>query len=169
MKNIVRTRLSSFFVIAALFVGNQAHALSYSGSGVWHNSNGENGTHSASVSCEDQADGTKKVSKTYTANNQTKTYSFVLKPVDSQFFKIMSGDQVVGGGYCWDFSNQTNNEGSPSMNGKVCHSQIRVGTVEVEETVKFVDNAMMRIGSKYDSTNHSAITWKEKLDLVQGN
>lgn len=78
-----------------------------------------------------------------------KQWDFEMAPEANGFFKVKTHEVEVGSGYCL--------EKSP-----VCHYQVKIADLSLEETLTVQEGKLYRFGSKQDGTGQ--ILWQESLD-----
>ncbi len=121
------------------------NAGSYEGQGKWKDTAGQVGEWKETHQVEQTDGGTAWTVKLTVLKDgevvfeELKTSKIVEKT--GGFFDVMSGDQVIGKGYCF---------------AKVCHFEAQHPTERVEETLKFTRNGFRKIGSTQGEMNGEA-------------
>ncbi len=138
----------SLFVIATLLSTQAWSGVlpdgNYTGKGLW-NSPLKQGSYDTTTNIKGNV-----ISAKYTLEDGAqKDWTFEISPTDGKFFKVRAKDHEVGQGYC--LSHAT-----------VCHYQINVGSMVLEETITFMDGKLYRFGSKTD--DDGKVMWQESLE-----
>jgi hypothetical protein len=79
----------------------------------------------------------------------TKDWNFDMEPTTNGFFKVKVFGTEVGKGYCLE-------------KAEVCHYEITVGKLVLEETLTVLGDKLYRFGSKDEGAGR--IMWQESLD-----
>jgi hypothetical protein len=146
----------SLFVIAALLsTTSWAGALpdgTYKGDGLW-NSPLKQGSYKTETKISGEQLDTTHIESTYLLEDgTTKTWAFEVVPSNGNFFKVEVDGKEVGQGYC--LSRAT-----------VCHYEVSVGNMELEETISYEVGKLYRFGSKVE--NDRKVMWQEKMNVEQ--
>lgn len=135
--------------IALLLFGNTCLAGvltegSFKGRGLWQ-SEKVKGTYTVTTSIKSN-----KVSASYElADGSKKEWIFDIESSNSGFFKVKTFGAEIGSGYCLE-------------KAEVCHYEIAVGKLKLEETLIKHENKLYRFGSKDEGSGR--IVWQEAMD-----
>ncbi len=89
------------------------------------------------------------VQSTYTLpDGSIKEWTFKIEP-NGKFFKVVVNSTNIGQGYCLD-------------KATVCHYELNVGNLRLEETMTFLDGKFYRFGSKEDESGRRF--WQEAME-----
>jgi hypothetical protein len=81
-------------------------------------------------------------------DGSTSNWSFEMKAKENGFFDVISGAKVVGGGYCLDHV-------------VLCHYEVKMGKLQLEETLTIQNEKLYKFGSKTENGFH--VMWQEAL------
>jgi hypothetical protein len=124
-----------------------AHGLtegSYKGSGAWASAGGQGAYRVTTVI------GPKTIQTSYLLPSKEKRdWNFEISASTSGFFDVTSNGTKLGSGYCLD-------------KAPVCHYEVSLGALKVEETLVQQDGKLYRFGSKDEG--QGPIRWQESAD-----
>ncbi len=83
--------------------------------------------------------------------NDEKKYTMIFAPSENGFFTVKVENEEIGKGYCL-------------KQAQVCHYEIKVGELKLEETLTFLDGKLYRFGSKERSGHY--VMWQEEQESV---
>lgn len=116
----------------------------FKGDGLWKSA-GDQGTYEVTTSINGNI-----VAGSYTLSNGTqKEWKFEMEQTTNGFFKVKAYGTEVGKGYCLE-------------KAEVCHYEIAVGKLILEETLTSLGDKLYRFGSKNEGSER--IMWQESLD-----
>jgi hypothetical protein len=116
----------------------------YKGSGLWK-SEKDTGSYSVTTAIKSN-----KVSASYELPDGTqKEWIFDMDPSNNGFFKVKTFGAEIGSGYCLE-------------KAEVCHYEIQVGKLKLEETLTLQNDKLYRFGSKDDGAGRTV--WQEAMD-----
>ena len=127
-----------------------AHGLTqgqYEGSGLWKGLN-HTGNYQANMVVEKNA----FKAEYNLGNGSKKDWTFTTKETVQGFFDVLVKGKKIGTGYCLDKVN-------------VCHYQINVNQLKLEETIVQDGSKIYRFGSKNEK--NGLIAWQESYKLVE--
>ncbi|MEK6705208.1 MAG: hypothetical protein AABZ06_05420 [Bdellovibrionota bacterium] len=138
LTTLVLTSLVAINVYAGLPDGD------FKGDGLWKSAR-DQGTYEVSTSINGNI-----IAGSYTLPNGTKKeWKFEMEQTTSGFFKVKAYGTEVGKGYCLE-------------KAEVCHYEIAVGKLVLEETLTAFGDKLYRFGSKDEGFGR--IMWQESLD-----
>jgi hypothetical protein len=118
---------------------------SYKGKGLWNSPTGQKGTYQNST----LINGNLIQARYHLTDGSTRDWNFTIRPTCSNFFDVLADAQKVGAGYCLD-------------KAPVCHYELTVKQLKLEETLVQEGTKLYRYGSKADAQDR--ILWQESLD-----
>ena len=83
------------------------------------------------------------------SDGSTQNWDITLKKTSSVFFEVLSQGQKLGSGYCLE-------------RAPVCHYEISIKQLKLEETLVQEGNKIYRFGSKDEG--HGRVMWQESLN-----
>lgn len=138
-------------LLTIIFASGTAFAMpnvpegTYEGKASWKDSRGNKGLYDINIVVEDG-----QFKATYDYGKSTKRYEFKTKSDADGFFKVESGGQEIGSGYCMNVQ---------------CHYTASFGGVELEETLTFWQGNLYRVGSK--EVAGLTVAWEEATKKVE--
>ncbi len=116
----------------------------YKGSGLWQSEKNK-GSYAVTTSIKSN-----KVSASYELpDGSKKEWIFDIDPSTNGFFKVKTFGAEIGSGYCLE-------------KAEVCHYEIAVGKLKLEETLTIQNDKLYRFGSKDEGSGR--IVWQEAMD-----
>lgn len=85
-------------------------------------------------------------------NNKEYDFSFELKEKTNGLFDVISSRVKIGTGYCLE-------------KARVCHYDVEIEGLKLEESIVQVANKLYRFGSKIEGTRTTKTVWAEALVL----
>jgi hypothetical protein len=116
----------------------------YKGSGLWKSVK-DKGSYSVTTAIKSNT-----VSASYELpDGSKKEWNFDMEPSINGFFKVKTFGAEIGSGYCLE-------------KAEVCHYEIQVGKLKLEETLILQNDKLYRFGSKDEDSGR--IVWQEAMD-----
>lgn len=142
---------------AASFFSLLAFSATYSGTGKWKSSKGEQGSYSVVANVSMTSDSLMSISETLDLGaGSTLSVSVNLQKIDDTWYNVVDdAGNKIGSGYCWTCESTQN---------KICHSYLRRDNYVVETTIKKSGDDIYRIGSKTMVDSGEKIIWQDKLE-----
>ncbi|MBN8538026.1 MAG: hypothetical protein J0M15_13305 [Deltaproteobacteria bacterium] len=143
---------ATVFLLTTILISQlgQAHSLtegSYSGNGLWHSVQSTGTYKTISVVKKNE------IKTIYQLlDGSTKEWNFQIKESTNGFFEISSQGVQLGMGYCLE-------------KAPVCHYQVSIGQMKLEETLVQEKNTLYKFGSKDEG--QGPISWQESLTMDQ--
>ncbi len=143
---------ATVFLLTTILISQlgQAHSLtegSYSGNGLWHSVQSTGTYKTISVVKKNE------IKTIYQLlDGSTKEWNFQIKESTNGFFEISSQEVQIGTGYCLEKVH-------------VCHYQLSIGQLKLEETLVEQNNTLYKFGSKDEG--QGPISWQESLTMDQ--
>ena len=117
---------------------------SFKGNGLWQSEH-DKGSYSVTTIIQSN-----KISSSYEMpDGSKKEWTFDMETSSNGFFKVKTYGAEIGSGYCLE-------------NAVVCHYDIQVGKLKLEETLTLQNDKLYRFGSKDDGSGRSF--WQEAMD-----
>lgn len=143
---------ATVFLLTTILISQlgQAHRLtegSYSGNGLWHSAQSTGTYKTISVVKKNE------IKTIYQLlDGSTKEWNFQIKESTNGFFEISTQGVQLGMGYCLE-------------KVPVCHYQVSIGKMKLEETLVQEKNTLYKFGSKDEG--QGPISWQESLTMDQ--
>ncbi len=115
----------------------------FKGEGLW-----KSVTEQAGYMAETRINGNRIEAK-YESRKGGYEWNFEMRQTAKGFFDVVTEAHVIGDGYCLDHA-------------KVCHYEIKVGKLSLEETLVYLDGNLYRYGSKQEGSE-AKVFWQEAL------
>lgn len=138
LMTLILTSLMGTSAYAGLPDGN------FKGNGLWKSAN-DQGTYEVMTS----VNGNHIVTSYKLPNGTQKEWKFEMEPTSNGFFKVKTNGTEVGKGYCLE-------------NVAVCHYDMILGSLFLEETLTASGSKLYKLGSKDQGTGQ--IMWQEAMD-----
>lgn len=90
-----------------------------------------------------------KIEAKYDSSQGKFQWSFETRQKANGFFSVLAEGHIVGDGYCLDHA-------------KVCHYEVKVGSLNLEETLVYLEGHLYRYGSK-QAEGEAKVFWQEAL------
>jgi hypothetical protein len=116
----------------------------FSGDALYSSAKGQ-GTYSVNTTITGNTIATEYVLK----DGSKKEWKFDMEPTSGGFFKVKAYDLEIGQGYCL-------------QKASVCHYEIKVAKLSLEETITAMNGKLYKFGSKDEGKGR--ILWQEALD-----
>jgi len=139
--------LKIFFLTSTIVTNIYAGTIqngTFVGKGLWK-SNADQGTYEVTTNVNSNI-----IDSSYLhQGGKPKKWSFEMEQTKNGFFKVKAYGAEIGKGYCLD-------------KVELCHYEIAVGQLVLEETLTIQGNKLYRFGSKDEGSGR--IFWQEALD-----